>query len=962
MPFYGSSRVTRVIKGSQGPTGPTGSTGPTGPTGPVGPTGPTGATGTGISFAESFESGNIKGITFTLTDGTKIEVIGFTGANFDGTPTDYSYYIRNENNSDNTHAKVFKGVRSPTVPTIGGDQEENKTELKIAQFRTLQVSGNRLSITGNTLDMIVIEGATLPGKLGETGRLPYLNSGNSASASTNSLNYYIGNTLSAVLSRMTEKTFVYNGTDRKSNWVLPIAASDYFGIFTGIYNDYAGINQSKAVTGGNVVGYVLPKNKLFEPGFIENSTIYGNFQLTPYIDIGTGEDGNPVTFEFKQHSIHGITMSTFSDAIGSCCLCSAPDLLTGEYGTRCLDYATKSYCDALLGTFSTVPCALREEGPDCQDTFPCCVNGECVDTSLEKCEKFKGIAFQNIVSCSALGGCPNICPTDPSACCVNGVCYSFNEEDCALVNGIFHAGKNCEPYDILTNPNGYNCCLDSYPGACCISSDDGNGVPGTNCYDNYTALQCYQAGGYYQGAGSKCLSSEDDPSVYDQVLVGYASNGQAITRRCCQDPYDQNDTLNQTCQVRINPCHTYELGAELEGGRFAGYLGYPADECGGSINARGRGIRDLALNGTSNATTYIPSVGRFDSVNACDHLPPVHILPPNPNSQSIPTLNYKTGHLSEIGILLNNPFDDNAENYDPSDGAKFNEFAQQIYGAGYQIERRWAIVVASEDVVDGERRWGLANRIGTTLRQDPLKNWATCVVDGYLNTKLYDNSVSGIWFWSNAFGFDEEAYDRWVDESFNPWGSVESSVIENNENQFNDAYTEIWNTHVSGSAMASPIENPPDALYSGWYVPSLVEMNHLHQVDQQLKAQGGSGLNMSGTYWTSTSGKIKEGTTTYPYGKPSEWLGIPTDLDDSPWMLDTKLAYKAASGYYAFAQDFTTGQIYNKHKVTDSAKVRLIRRIPIYVASPLCYNPQSFPSIVDCYSGGPCTCGGDVLI
>ena len=151
-----------------------------------------------------------------------------------------------------------------------------------------------------------------------------------------------------------------------------------------------------------------------------------------------------------------------------------------------------------------------------------------------------------------------------------------------------------------------------------------------------------------------------------------------------------------------------------------------------------------------------------------------------------------------------------------------------------------------------------------------------------------------------------------------------------------------------------------------WYIPSITEMNHLLYLQNDL----GINLNMSGTYWTSTSGKIKDTTSPqFPYGRPTEWMGLDTDIDynASPWLFEPELAYRAASGYYAFAQEFSqsgsVGKIYNRHKTTEKAKVRLIKRIPIYIASPLCYNPQSYPSIVDCGTrSGPCACGGDLLL
>ncbi len=237
-------------------------------------------------------------------------------------------------------------------------------------------------------------------------------------------------------------------------------------------------------------------------------------------------------------------------------------------------------------------------------------------------------------------------------------------------------------------------------------------------------------------------------------------------------------------------------------------------------------------------------------------------------------------------------------------------------------------------------------------------------MDGYLNTRLYAdpalttiNSDNNLWFWENAFGFDPEAYNRWVDISFNPWpDEATETEIENLESQFQDSYQTMWNEQNSNTAMGT--------VDGEWYIPSLTEMNHLYYLQNTM----GIDLGMAGTYWTSTSGKIKDtGNADFPFGRPSDWTGQPDNNNEASWMLDHELAYKAASGYYAFSQDFnslsSSGQIHSMNKTTDKAQVRLIKRIPIYVASPLCYNPQSYPSILDCGNRtGPCACGGDVLL
>ncbi len=102
--------------------------------------------------------------------------------------------------------------------------------------------------------------------------------------------------------------------------------------------------------------------------------------------------------------------------------------------------------------------------------------------------------------------------------------------------------------------------------------------------------------------------------------------------------------LNETCQVSINPCHSYDLGAEIDGNKYAGYFGYPANECGNEdypLPARGLTIRDMALLGNTIPRNYQPTVGYYDPTAPCDHLPAIHVRSVG-NDESVAILNYKT--------------------------------------------------------------------------------------------------------------------------------------------------------------------------------------------------------------------------------------------------------------------------------------------------------------------------------
>jgi len=235
-----------------------------------------------------------------------------------------------------------------------------------------------------------------------------------------------------------------------------------------------------------------------------------------------------------------------------------------------------------------------------------------------------------------------------------------------------------------------------------------------------------------------------------------------------------------------------------------------------------------------------------------------------------------------------------------------------------------------------------------------VKNWATCVYDGLLNTRLYDSSsiLNDIWFSPNPFGFDPNAYDRWITIGENPWdSSVNQNEIENFSDAFRTAYQTLWNTEVSSSAMglvSSANGDNPSVL--DWYIPSLVEMNHIMKYQNDIN---GDFNKLNGTYWTSTTGLIN-----------AHNLAQHTDFDlsiDYTIPETEEERYRIGSARYAYAQH-TDGTISSPLKSSLSAKVRLVKRVPIYVVSKYCYTPNAFPSIIQCNQSGSCPCGGEQIV
>lgn len=926
----GSSRLATIYQGPDGPTGPTGPIGSTGPTGDTGPDGNIGFTGVGISFAESFGS---DGITFTLTDGTLIELSGFQG-DAAGSGIDSLYFEFTNGVTGATYGYFYKD----TVATAGSG-----ISAQVARFRTLVIRGNMLEVVGSTLDTLVLRGITLTeGSIGNTGELLYLASGNSASDSTTN-NTFSANELSVILNRTVERVGIFSPIDTETNIrsnIIPKLTGPQLNVVGGL----TGTNQSTALgtADGTTFGTSRPITYLAN-----------DFAIRTQIDLGTG-DGSQLIYSFDTHGAHGTTSDDFVNAVGSCCFCAGTNIQTGEYGTDCFDYTTKKYCDELLGDFSTTPCALRKEGPYCKETFPCCVNGQCVDTSIEKCEEFGGILFPAYTNCldfntSSGLTCSSVCPTDNvGACCLNGVCYSFDQTACSSIGGIFHANMSCDP----ALSNYYNCCSDLYPGACC---------KGTECKEDLTPLQCLAQNGIYQGPGTRCNGEYYDPERelnYGIVVLADGVN----ERLCCRDP---EDIGSYSCQITLNSCDS-DLGIAYNPSQtdavFVGYVGAPALGCSITRQCKGN-VVPLLAEGTTDILTYYPTVSyrTSDYGSACDHIHPVFYFETD-NPAEVPKINYVKGHISELGYLTGSPYNDNPEiDMDASDGAKFNEYADKIYGEGYTIHRRWALYVKTSDEVSGNVgnvvRWGLPHGVG--LETDNLiKNWATCVYDGYLNTRMYDKSSieNNIWFSPNAFGFDPHAYDRWISVGVgeNPWDtSVNQNEIENFADAFQREYETLWNTQNSGSAMEL-VSNANGSNFgiTDWYIPSLVELNHIMQ--NQSEIDGTSGFTpLDGIYWTSTSGKVDAHNTNQPQD---------FDIDNGYTIPESsEERYRLGSARHAYTQD-SDGSVSSELKTSAAAKVRLVKRIPIYVVSKYCYTPQSFPDILSCNSAGSCPCGGEQIV
>ncbi len=469
--IQGSSRIlntsgTNSLTGSSGPIGPTGATGATGATGPIGGV----ATGIGIMSATG-ASGGPGGsygndlITFYLTDGSTVGVSGARGA----TGVD-----------DSENFQIINAIEGPEYGQIF--QVKNGIT---AYFKSLTVSGEDISIGVTSDYTILLSGTTYDqGRLGNTGELVYNFSGASAHGALNT--FWSGDQLTArILTHRESKTGELN-----NNIVIGSVVNERGSI---------PINTSPIVGTAEVNGTVVPFTYITQHQENSNSPITKG--MVSAFHLGKTGDDN-VIYEFT-----GLTFDNLIQGdifIGSCCFCENSN---GPDRSGCVDYVNKTYCDSVGGSFSSIPCLNRPEGPDCYPQGACCLLGGCTETSEEKCQTYGGF-FVDGNTCQEvelLGGCPDPCSEEEiGACCINQVCFELTEYQCSFEpNSVWIQGS-------CTGDDAINCCLETQNGACCLDEA---------CY-NTSALLCSKmvssggTPGIFWGIGSKCAGPDEESLYY----------------------------------------------------------------------------------------------------------------------------------------------------------------------------------------------------------------------------------------------------------------------------------------------------------------------------------------------------------------------------------------------------------------------------------------------------------------
>ena len=366
--FPGSSHITvtgNVPLGVVGARGPTGFTGPRGPTGPS-LEGPVGATGSGITGAAPSPTG----ISFFNFDGQEffLELTGSVGTSYDefGNPRGVLLLQGLTTNGYSVLYTQNDLFDSENQVIITPDDLEFK-------LRTFRFTGSSFKTVSSNASYINLAGFTYLTDLylGNTGEILYVSSVGQANSipgsiyteATDLLSVALGPERMAIHNNQNVKfdDFVFSGQNLQGQSGLTGFA--FFSVDYGTFN----INDSQ----------------------YQNQEATKRAFTTLHLGV-TGSDN--LTFKFV-----GLTYDSDStyrpqllttNNFGSCCFCQGTNT-----EIECVDYVSQSYCQEVGGSFNTTSCLQRNSSGDCYAEGACCLNGRCINSSLDKCIQYKGTFF-----------------------------------------------------------------------------------------------------------------------------------------------------------------------------------------------------------------------------------------------------------------------------------------------------------------------------------------------------------------------------------------------------------------------------------------------------------------------------------------------------------------------------------------------------------------------------------------
>ena len=941
---FGSSNIPSILitAGVNSVTGSTGATGPKGITG-FSLTGPTGSDG--IQFVSTEIVGTTLGITYENNIGFFLTTTSPAGSSSrDPLP---NFTVGETGSAEDT--SIYGGLTADPYKFM---------------FKTINLVGE---VTGGiSLSSFYISSpGTTNSAVGTTGSLMYVTVGANFGTAIDGTNDANTNYFRSIITP-TAGSFKGITLDTFKFKISQHFDTEFVVGYTGNLN---WINATDANV-SNVLNAITVKSSLVSGGAGITRTDQSVFitvtdqsrNLYPKVSFRTegitfAVSGGGRTGAFEMNIIgKGITYSdeTYKNQIiGSCCYCSTGN--SSIVNRKCLDYATKSFCDSIGGNFNFKSCNIRYLSDDCYSGGACCANGTCFETNDELCDKAHGSFYPNL-RCSELeDGCPSNCPIAAS-CCVNGDCYDLSasdasEELCKELGGRYK-GVTCGER---------NCCVEGFIGACCFGVD--------NCKDDTTPTECAADGGVYQGPTSLCSSSI-----------------------CCKDT-PQLSTLKF---ATITTDTTEEIPTDLKigdsfgGGIVAGFVGYPpAAFDNDGYFAKGEVISEIENNTINSVKRYVAVNGTYNGSLRCNcsNFSPSRYVTLNELGKSngrVLTTDIKSlsgvrdyldltfyNRLSDTCLTTENkPCNEKSvenKKYGYNSVLAYKQLSKQIHGDN--IPNAWVLIVAAEDFNTTNVSFGMSmsvnaftvssemsNYSNTLWQNNILTPYGTTVFDGLLNTRMFDDTSieRNTWFIPNNYTIagkletiDPLAYDRFKHSRVSYWQSdIDQTQISRSSDYFKSKYKEMWNAiNTSSTALYHISEKNKQSYngYSDWYIPSALELNIVYYNIDAINTgiiyhSTGSSVTLSidSSYWSSTTGgKMVDsraagtgGGSVKTYQQQNYSLEAPISLSDAS--TDSWKSYKLAQAHRAYAQDFGTGKMISSLKTDKVAKVRACRMVPIY--------------------------------
>jgi len=662
----------------------------------------------------------------------------------------------------------------------------------------------------------------------------------------------------------------------------------------------------------------------------------------------------------------------------------------------------------------------------------------CRNTTYDLCLKYNGVFYPNqrcgnsIVAGEQVFSCSDSYRTCPSygSCCVKGKCLDLTDVECALIpDAEFSARLSCAEWG-----NVY-CCgpgiseILALSGPCCYYTQE----DGTYCIDEQLPEICARNQGTFMGIGKKCSEIS-----CCGVSFSYPYFGDSLESNLCRanfnDPcFAPGKKIQGGYLVAIignpNNCDTFQepaiaygepvdcmcrprgeqQGADFKLWKFKRCKKYTSDEYGvpntsGSLVYISRTyplqITDESFGSKCLFKVGVPIIQQlYTSVTANLNGLIRTITWPDP------AFFWFTDEFNrEYGPYA---FDTTRANIvteimgAPSPGAALAKYLYSKFYEQNRVQVLWALIVAPEDAYyeigsNSEYMFKWSEMFESRVEPGSenfngkyfLEPISTSSIDGLMNTRLHDaTSKNNPEYWfrdEDGDGNDVNAYRRFVSQNINQWPSeANKTEIETDINTFKYYYSQMWeNRNPEGTVIRkiSSLNEQNYLGYSDWYIPSIVEMNHiarnLLEINSSIQGAGGQVITTN-PYWTSTSVcRIIDWNTNNHKEKDLyvvQKIEPNRNPDDSQELINERSRYykdqmgltedealdlslQICNGIGMTIQDFSNGSAgkqYTVRRDSKAARFRPVRRIPLVynswdINTDTIYNDYEFDKCKSC--------------